>query len=208
MNYGLKNKIIKLRKEKRTYNEIQKILNCSKSTISYHCCHLNDNSELSWNNKNLHYKNKNAFKEWDEQIKYQIKILYNYGLLTTEIADLFTIEVEKIRSFCKQLNKPQYSSLTNYEKVKRRRKKIKILGVLYLGGKCQQCGYNKYFENLEFHHLNPSEKEFTISKKCNHRWLTIKKELSKCIILCSTCHRELHAIQNNSDITPVDFILK
>ena len=119
MNYGLKNKIIKLRKEKRTYNEIQKILNCSKSTISYHCSKIDNNQELSWNNKNLHYKNKNAFKKWNGQTKHQIKMLYDYGVLTTEIADLFSIEVEKIRSFCKQLNKPQYSSLTNYEKVKR-----------------------------------------------------------------------------------------
>jgi hypothetical protein len=33
----MKEKIIKLRNEGKTYNEIQKILGCSKSTISYHC---------------------------------------------------------------------------------------------------------------------------------------------------------------------------
>ena len=33
----MKEKILKLRLEGKTYNEIQKELNCAKSTISYHC---------------------------------------------------------------------------------------------------------------------------------------------------------------------------
>lgn len=33
----MKNEILKLREEGKTYNEIKKILNCSKSTISYYC---------------------------------------------------------------------------------------------------------------------------------------------------------------------------
>lgn len=37
MNFGLKEKIVELRKQKLTYNEIAKRLNCAKSTISYHC---------------------------------------------------------------------------------------------------------------------------------------------------------------------------
>ena len=33
----MKEQILKLRGEGKTYNEIRKLLNCSKSTISYHC---------------------------------------------------------------------------------------------------------------------------------------------------------------------------
>ena len=33
----MKNEILKLREEGKTYNEIKKILNCSKGTISYYC---------------------------------------------------------------------------------------------------------------------------------------------------------------------------
>lgn len=33
----MKDEILKLRNEGKTYNEIQKILNCSKGTISYYC---------------------------------------------------------------------------------------------------------------------------------------------------------------------------
>jgi len=120
----------------------------------------------------------------------------------TEISDVLDVELKEVIAFCKKLLKTNYSSLTNYQKVKRRRKKIKILGVIYKGGKCIKCGYNKYFENLEFHHIDPTKKEFTISQKSNHRWKTIKKELNKCILLCSTCHRETHIEQNTICITP------
>ena len=33
----MKEKILQLRDEGKTYNEIKNILGCSKSTISYHC---------------------------------------------------------------------------------------------------------------------------------------------------------------------------
>lgn len=64
----------------------------------------------------------------------------------------------------------------------------------YKGGKCEKCGYNKYTGALEFHHKNPSEKDFNISN--SKTWtLTedIKNELDKCMTLCSNCHREEHA---------------
>ncbi len=35
--------------------------------------------------------------------------------------------------------------------------------VEYKGGKCYVCGYNKYLGALEFHHMDPNEKDFTIS---------------------------------------------
>lgn len=37
MNKGLKEKILGLRKEGKTYDEISSILDCSKATVSYHC---------------------------------------------------------------------------------------------------------------------------------------------------------------------------
>jgi len=61
-----------------------------------------------------------------------------------------------------------------------------------LGGKCVKCGYNKCTHALEFHHQN-NNKEFTISKQWNSKtWELMKKEVKKCILLCSNCHRELH----------------
>jgi hypothetical protein len=47
----------------------------------------------------------------------------------------------------------------------KRRQNLKKMSVEHKGGKCSLCGYNKCISALEFHHLNPNEKEFQISGK-------------------------------------------
>lgn len=75
-----------------------------------------------------------------------------------------------------------------------RRKKVREMAVEYKGGKCQQCGYNRCIDALEFHHIDPAQKDFNISAKGYTRsWEKVKIELDKCMILCANCHRELHA---------------
>lgn len=59
------------------------------------------------------------------------------------------------------------------------------------GGKCIKCGYDKCLKALEFHHLNPKEKDFTISND-NFKLLNAIEESKKCILLCSNCHKEFH----------------
>lgn len=74
---------------------------------------------------------------------------------------------------------------------KQRRKVIKIKAVEYKGGKCQECGYNKCVGAMDFHHLDPQEKDFTISGNAG-KWENIKRELDKCVLLCKNCHAERH----------------
>ena len=79
------------------------------------------------------------------------------------------------------------------EAVQRRRDKIKRMAVQYKGGKCCICGYNKYIGALEFHHLDPNQKDFSIgSKGYTRSFDKVKKELDKCICVCANCHREIH----------------
>ena len=59
------------------------------------------------------------------------------------------------------------------------------------GGKCIRCGYNRCLKALEFHHLDPSKKDFTISND-HFKLLDAVEESKKCILICSNCHRELH----------------
>ena len=59
------------------------------------------------------------------------------------------------------------------------------------GGKCVKCGYNKCIKALEFHHLDPSKKDFTISND-HFKLLDAVNESKKCILICSNCHKELH----------------
>jgi len=67
--------------------------------------------------------------------------------------------------------------------------------VLYKGGKCEICGYNKCLGALDFHHLNPNEKDFSISDSSKyHNLEEMKKEVDKCILVCANCHREIHYV--------------
>ncbi len=78
--------------------------------------------------------------------------------------------------------------------VTKRRKKVKAMGVEYLGGGCHVCQYSKCQDALDFHHINPEDKSFGIaSKGVTLGWDVIKEELDKCVLLCANCHREHHA---------------
>ena len=64
--------------------------------------------------------------------------------------------------------------------------------------RCNECGYDKCWHALHFHHTNPENKKFTISsmmrKKPNKINIKLmKKELKKCVCLCATHHMEKHA---------------
>ena len=91
--------------------------------------------------------------------------------------------------------KRTYADRSEYMKqaVSKRRRKIKEMAIEYKGSKCHFCGYDKYIGALEFHHLDPSIKEFGLSMSgLTRSWEKTKKELDKCVIICSNCHRELH----------------
>ena len=90
----------------------------------------------------------------------------------------------------------RYSDRRQYliKAVNKRRKKIRQMAVDYKGGRCEKCGYTNCIEALEFHHPDPSGKDFCVSQKGYTRsWERVTQELDKCLILCANCHRELHA---------------
>ena len=72
-----------------------------------------------------------------------------------------------------------------------RKQVIKMKCHEYLGGKCKQCGESDFFK-LCFHHLDPNEKEYKLSKHFGDGFQKLKLELDKCVLLCNNCHRELH----------------
>ena len=45
---------------------------------------------------------------------------------------------------------------------------------------------------LEFHHSNPEEKDFGISRTLTRSMDSLRKEVDKCILVCSNCHAEIH----------------
>lgn len=78
-------------------------------------------------------------------------------------------------------------NVSNY----RRRRKHNLMSVF--GSKCCLCGYDKVQDALEFHHINPEEKEYAIAKNGTcHDLEKDLAEIKKCILVCSNCHREIH----------------
>lgn len=58
--------------------------------------------------------------------------------------------------------------------------------------KCSLCDETDH-NCLDFHHVDPSEKEIKISTAIGRGANTVAKELSKCIVVCANCHRKVHA---------------
>ena len=77
-----------------------------------------------------------------------------------------------------------------------RRIRLKRKCVEYKGGKCSKCGKISDDDSIfDFHHLDPTQKEFELKKAdiAKMSWEIIKKELDKCILICSDCHRLEHS---------------
>ena len=85
--------------------------------------------------------------------------------------------------------------MNSYQHVKAWRHRTKIKIIEAMGGKCAICGYNKCDSALALHHLNPSQKELSISSVIVNAkaWFIIAQELRKCVLLCHNCHSEVHA---------------
>jgi hypothetical protein len=75
----------------------------------------------------------------------------------------------------------------------RRRRKLQCIE--HKGGKCQRCGYDKCQRALEFHHDRRFEKDLSCYARGGlnmmQSWDKLKAELSKCLLVCANCHREL-----------------
>ncbi len=82
------------------------------------------------------------------------------------------------------------------EKVKERMRNNRILLLAYIqeakSGPCMDCGkqYKPYV--MDFDHRNPKEKEFMISRAVERNVSIdkLKREIAKCDLICSNCHRE------------------
>ncbi len=182
MEESLKLKIIKLRKEGLTYDEIGEKLKCSKGVISYHCrkSNLDDYNKFVVPNDD----DKKRMQEIYDETKSSLKVSKLTGWSKATVLRYIDVDKSKLTEEEKKKNKS--NSVVSW----RKRAKAKL--VEYKGGKCQCCEYDKCIEAMEFHHLDPIEKDFTISGK-SWSFEKIKQEVDKCVMVCSNCHKEIHA---------------
>jgi len=90
---------------------------------------------------------------------------------------------ERLQSFCKEC----FNNYCAERWISRKKEAIQSKG-----GKCEMCGYDKYYGALEFHHKNPTEKDVDWSKLRLRSKQKINEELNKCMLVCANCHREIH----------------
>jgi transposase len=80
------------------------------------------------------------------------------------------------------------------EAVGRWRRRVKQRLVDRAGGACQLCGYRRYLGALQFHHIDPGSKAFSISRNGTTRsYDEVCAEADKCVLLCANCHAEVEA---------------
>lgn len=108
-----------------------------------------------------------------------------------------------LRSRCKPCNRieanrsykknpgPTKARARKFGKATQERLKAWLNGVKHRLG-CCLCG-EKEAAVLDFHHVNPSEKEKAIGHMIAKGIGPLETELSKCVVVCANCHRKVHA---------------
>jgi hypothetical protein len=119
-------------------------------------------------------------------------------LSTRQLAARFNCSQTNVRYWLKKYGlKTFVEAKLSKEELKHRidvkRLTVKEESLAYKGGKCEKCGYDRCVAALEFHHRNPEEKLFSISRLGHKRSKEVlQQELDKCDLLCANCHREVH----------------
>jgi len=115
------------------------------------------------------------------------------------------IKISHKCSFCGETNPANFyghkktvcSTCHNEYTIKKGREKRDYI-IHILGGKCSNCGFDRWTSCLEVHHVNQETKDT--------KWIHVKgwskkridSELEKgCILLCSNCHHAFHSGELN-----------
>jgi 5-methylcytosine-specific restriction endonuclease McrA len=75
----------------------------------------------------------------------------------------------------------------------RRRAKVRaLLARLRRAGACQVCGEPDPLV-LDFHHVDPATKAFTVGGSRRRSVSAVAAEVAKCCLICANCHRRINA---------------
>ena len=127
--------------------------------------------------------------------------------LTTTSDYMCSVQSNPMCQICgKDTTHQKFKTMCMSCRTKVRRHRAKLAAIEYLGGKCKHCGTAHHPSAMEFHHRDPQNKEVTIGMVANKQWAVIKKELDKCDLLCSNCHRVFHSERYDGDF--IEKVLK
>lgn len=115
-----------------------------------------------------------------------------------------TIQYGAARKYCFECV-PQTDSFA--ERTAWKRQAAKREAVKRLGGKCKKCGESRPHV-LDFHHINPNEKDDTPSRLlANSKIQDFFFEIEKCLLLCSNCHQDFHWLSAYDKELTIDLYL-
>lgn len=99
--------------------------------------------------------------------------------------------VETMKSPGKDASPEERAAYNAYmlDYMNRRHAKHRAMGHERLGGVCVECGTT---EGLDFHHIDPATKAFTIASHLGQSWKRLVVEIDKCELLCRDCHTDHH----------------
>lgn len=81
-----------------------------------------------------------------------------------------------------------------HRRAKYRQRKVQLMSLF--GCECEYCGYEYDGDNsaaFDFHHRDPKTKKMNICTSLENSLKDLEEECKKCDLICSNCHRILHA---------------
>ena len=90
-----------------------------------------------------------------------------------------------------------------HNEIKKQYRKDKLEQIHKLKQSCVKCGEARAYV-IDFHHIDPKEKEFEPSQLINASNPRLMNELKKCVCLCRNCHAEFHYFYGNNPKNPVE----
>lgn len=84
-------------------------------------------------------------------------------------------------------SKQNYRSTHEYLRLKLRSTKLRLLKDR--GGRCVDCGFHGHPAALDFDHIDPETKVFTIGTELGRSWPELLKEARRCEVRCANCRR-------------------
>lgn len=128
---------------------------------------------------------------------------FGLGAFSGSLARLIE-EATKCDLLCANCHRSRHAreaAASRYRVVELRRE-TKRRAISSFGGACAACGSAFAPAAFDFHHPDPTKKEFAISADGIYRsWEKVQKELEVCVMLCANCHSEVHAGMRTLDLT-------
>lgn len=88
---------------------------------------------------------------------------------------------------------PEYKARHLASKQKRHDDNKRLLTDLKESTPCVSCGDFHPSSCMDYHHIDSTLKDKGVAKMISaNSWKRIEKEISKCVLLCSNCHRKIH----------------